>query len=219
MRINRLGGAVALALFAGAGCAQEPIGCQIGACGKQAQGYDDGTGHIVNVGKASPLPIAPPATIIASASFTTPVGTTAYASGNLIANAAAAASVTPLGWTACRAAGGTGMVRRLRLKTGDTGFAGATVRVHLHQLAPSFANGDHGAWLTSESNYLGALDVTFDRSFSDAVKGIGTPNAGSEINFDCASGSQSVYGEIEARGPITPQGAKAITAVIEVLAN
>ena len=158
-------------------------------------------------------------TVLASASFTTPAGTTAYASGGLIANSGAAGSVAPMAFTVCRTAGGTGMVRRGRIKSTDMGFGGQNVRLHLYRDSPVLTNGDHAAWLTTEANYLGAIDVTFDKTFSDQVKGIGVPNAGSEINFDCAAGSQVIYGLVEARGAITPQGGKVMTVVLEVLDN
>ncbi len=158
-------------------------------------------------------------TIIASANFTTPSGTTAYASGQLIANSATAGSVTPLTFAVCRTNANTGMVRRIRLKTTDTGFTGLTVYVKLYRDTPTLTNGDHGTWLTTESNYLGTVSVSLDQHFSDAEKGVGVPTAGSEINFDCASGSSNIYGLVVATSAVTPQGAKVFTAVAEVLAN
>jgi hypothetical protein len=156
---------------------------------------------------------------IASASLTTPAGASAYASGQLIANSATAGSVTPLTFAVCRINQGTGMVRRARLKTPDTGFAGQAVTVKLYRDSPTNSNGDHAAWLTTESNYIGSIAITLDQHFSDNEKGIGAPAVGSEINFDCAAGSQNLYGELVAGGPITPQGAKAFTLVLETLVN
>ncbi|HEV2530942.1 hypothetical protein [Phenylobacterium sp.] len=158
-------------------------------------------------------------TTIAGASFTTPASVVAYASGNLIANSATAGSVVPLSFTVCRVNAGTGMVRRARIKTPDTGFAGVTVTLKLYRDSPTNTNGDHGAWLTTESNYLGSMPVTFDQHFSDAEKGIGAPAIGSEINFDCAGGSQIIYGEVVAGGAITPQGAKLMSVTLETLVN
>jgi hypothetical protein len=158
-------------------------------------------------------------TVFAAANFTTPSGTTAYSSSQLIANSASAGSVTPLSFSACRVNGGTGMVRRVRIKTTDTGFAGQSVTLYLYRDSPTATNGDHATWLTTESNYLGAVAVTLDKHFSDYEKGIGVPVSGSEINFNCASGSSNIYGLVVAAGAITPQGAKVITATLEVLAN
>ncbi len=160
-------------------------------------------------------------TNIVGGSFTTPSGTTAYSSGQLIANSATAGSVTPLDFaTVCRVNQGTGMVRRARVKTPDTGFASATVILKLYRDSPTVTNGDHGTWLSTESNYIGQISVVLDQVFSDPMeKGIGAPSVGNEINFDCASGSQHLYGLLVAGGAITPQGGKTISVVLETLVN
>jgi len=159
-------------------------------------------------------------TIIASSNFTTPAGTTAYASGDLIANNATAGSVTPMSFTVCRVNAGTGMIRRARIKTTDTGFAAKGVILKLYKDSPTSTNGDNGAWLTTESNYLGQISVTLDQHFSDPMeKGVGTPSAGSEINYDCATGTSVIYGLLVANEAITPQGAKVHTIVLEALVN
>lgn len=159
-------------------------------------------------------------TIIASGSVTRPADTNAYAIGDLIANSVTAGSVTPMSLTAARVNQGTGMVRRVRLKVNDTAWAAAVVRVHFYKNSPTCANGDNGAWSTTESEYLGSCDVTFDKSFSDpVVKGIGVPAAGSEINFDCASSSQLIYALLESRSVVTPASAKVFSLVAEILAN
>ena len=159
-------------------------------------------------------------TIIAGASVTRPADTNAYAVGDLIANSTTAGSVTPLALTLARVNQGTGMIRRARLKVNDTAWLNATVRVHFYKNSPTCTNGDNGAWSTTESEYLGACDVTFDKSFSDPfVKGIGVPNSGSEINFDCAAASETIYVLLETRSAVTPGSAKAFSLVAEVLAN
>ena len=173
--------------------------------------------HCWDDGSCSDIVYAGGVPVAVGATFTTPSGTSAYASGNLIANSATAGSVTPLSFTVCSATGQSGMVRRVRVKTPDTGFAGQSVRIHLYKTSPTPTNGDHAAWLTTESTYIGALDVTLDKHFSDAEKGIGVPIAGSEINFDCTTGTQIIFGLVEARGAITPQGAKLMAVTLEVL--
>ncbi|MGI4879214.1 MAG: hypothetical protein ACRYG4_17200 [Janthinobacterium lividum] len=159
-------------------------------------------------------------TNIVAATFTTPTGVTPYAFGQLIANSATAASVVPMTFTtACRVQGGTGMVRRARIKVADTGFAATAVALQLYRDLPTITNGDHGVWLTTDSTFLGTIPVTFDKHFSDVEKGIGSPSVGSEINFDCAAGSQTIYGLLTATSGITPVGAKLVTVVLEVLEN
>lgn len=175
--------------------------------------------NAVNVTAATPLPTGKAA--IASASFNTPSGTTAYAIGDLVANSGTAGSVSPMQFSVCRdTSGATGMIRRVRVKTTDTGFAGATVRVHFYKSSPTSAVGDNGAYATTESDWIGDVDVILDHAFSDPLeKGIGVPAAGSEINYDCNSGVAVIYGLIETRTAATPQGAKAWIATVEALPN
>ncbi|MEI9890916.1 MAG: hypothetical protein WDN45_10385 [Caulobacteraceae bacterium] len=184
-------------------------------------GYAAGNGNpnTIPVTPQAPLPVGK--AVLAAATFTTPAGTTAYASGDLIANSGAAGSVTPMQFTVCRdVSGSTGMVRRARVKTPDTGMAAATVRLHLYKSSPTVANGDNGVYSSTESDWIGNIDVILDQAFSDPMeKGLGVPSVGSEINYDCNSGAQVIYGLLEARGTYTPQGAKAWTVVVEALPN
>lgn len=160
---------------------------------------------------------------VVGGTFTTPAGVTAYSIGDLIANSATAGSVVPITVAAARAADKTGMVRRARVKTVDTGAAGATVRVHLYKDDPSassgITNGDNGVWLTKEANYIGAFDVILDKHFSDQEKGVGAPLIGSELNFDPSSGTANIFALLEARTAFTPQGAKVWSLALEVLQN
>src|SRR5689334_10112995 len=68
---------------------------------------------------------------VAAASFTRPADTTAYASGDLVANNTSAGSVTPMTFAAARAADKGFMVRRARMKKSTTGTTGAQFRLHL----------------------------------------------------------------------------------------
>lgn len=155
----------------------------------------------------------------ASANFIRPADTAAYASGDLVANSTTAGSVVPMQFTVARVAGGSGMIRRLRVRKSGTGIVGATFRLHLYNTAPTPSNGDNGAWLTSgAASYMGALEVTLDRVFTDGAAGNGLPLTGSEINFALASG-QVVFGLLEARGAYQPANAEQFTVELEVLQN
>jgi hypothetical protein len=157
--------------------------------------------------------------------FTTTSATTAWASGQVIGDSATAGSVTKMQFQVCRVAAGTGMIRRARIKiASDTGFAGQPVVLYLYRDSPTLTNGDRGTWLTTDSNYIGKIPVTLNNHFSDYEKGIGLPTDSSsnvtEINYDCASSSQVIYGLLVAGGAITPQaGSKAVTVVLEALTN
>jgi len=157
---------------------------------------------------------------VASASFSRPADTTAYAVGDLVANATAAASVVPMQFSVARVADKSFRILRARLKKSGTATANASFRIHLHRDDPSgasgIANGDNGAWLTREASYIGAIDVTLDKAFSDGAKGIGIPNEGVAIAAVPSAGTQLVYGLIEARAAYAPASGETFTVTLEV---
>ena len=195
----------------------------------------DSTGKTVVVDDANPLPVAATATIEASevhigavggttakveASFTRPADATTYASGDLVANNTTAGSVTPMEFTVARVAGGSGMIRRARVRKTSTGVTGASFRLHLYLSAPTPQNGDNGVWSTNKAaDYVGALDVTVDRAFTDGAAGNGIPTNGAEINFDLPDGQTKLYGLLEARGAYAPGSGETITVGLEVIQN
>lgn len=158
-------------------------------------------------------------TAMASANFTRPADTTAYASGDLVANSTTAGSVTPMTLTIGRlssGSGASGMIRRARLRKTGTSVTNASFRLHLYRSSPTVSNGDNGAWLTNNvADYVGALDITVDRAFTDGASGNGTPITGSEINFS----HQTYYGLLEARAAYTPANAEVFTLELEVIQN
>lgn len=151
----------------------------------------------------------------APASFTRPADTTAYASGDLVANSTTAGSVSPLTLiTGNNITGGDQQVRRVRLRKTGTGVTNAAFRVHLYSSAPTVANGDNGAWSsTPAASWLGSLDVTIDKAFTDGAAGVGAPAVGSEIAFSSAG---SLYALVEARGAYTPASAEVFTVEAEI---
>lgn len=158
-------------------------------------------------------------TAIVGGTVTRPADTTAYTSGDLVSNSVTAGSVTPITVTAARVNAGSGLIRRVRLTTSSTSTTNASFRIHFYKNSPTCTNGDNGAWLTTESTYIGACDVTIDKVFSDAAKGIGVPNTGVEINFDAGAATQNIYALIEARGAYTPTSAETFTLAVEVIQN
>lgn len=155
---------------------------------------------------------------VVSESFTRPADTTAYASGDLVANSTTAGSVVPVPLVAARDNGASAMIRRVRLKKSGTSVTNASFRVHFYLSSPTPTNGDNGAWLTTESGYLGACDVTIDKAFSDAAEGIGVPNEGIEINFVPPTG-KTIYALVESRAAYTPASAEVFTITAEVMQN
>lgn len=159
-----------------------------------------------------------PNRLIAGAVLTRPADTTAYALGDLVANSTTAGSVVPLSFTVATTNDQGGTIRGVRLKTNNTAWAGYTVRLHLHKNAPTFTNGDNGAWLTTESEALGCFDVTFTETYSDAVKGYGVScRPGGEMpSFTPSSGTVLIYGDLEIRQAATPASGQTFTPVLEI---
>lgn len=160
------------------------------------------------------------AVVTARASITRPADTTAYASGDLVAHSTDAGLVEPFVFAVGRLPGGSGMVRRVRLVKTDVATANASFRLHLYAAIPRVANGDNGAWSSDgAANYLGSLDVSTDRAFTDGAAGQGDPTNGAEINFVLAEGQRVLYGLLEARGAYTPGSAEKFTPTLECLLN
>lgn len=152
------------------------------------------------------------------ASFTRPGNTTAYASGQLVANSTTAAAVVPLAFTV----GGNampGMMRltRVRLFKSGTSATNAAFRAHVYGASPTVANGDGGVWSTSQAAaYLGAIDVPSLKAFTDGCSDIGASAAGSELMLRLAAGNV-FYALLEARGAYTPIANEQFTLTLESL--
>jgi hypothetical protein len=143
---------------------------------------------------------------IASARFTRPSDTTAYASGDLVANSTTAGSVAAM---QIAVTPGLRQLRRVRIHTSSTNVTNAAFRVHFYGSAPTAANGDNAAWSTSAAaNYFGSVDVTVDKAFTDGAAGQAT----TEINFGSAG---ILYALIEARGAYTPTSAGVFNVTVE----
>lgn len=157
-----------------------------------------------------------------SYNFTRPANTTAYASGDLVANDTTAASVVAMSWTVGSPDSRKGFIRKVRMWSDDSDTTNASFRVHFYTANPCATaptNGDNGAYAVTITNasYIGAVDVTLDRTInnSDAF-GIGVPNSGAEMNYDLGSTGTTLYALIEARAAYTPASGEVFTVVPEI---
>lgn len=152
-----------------------------------------------------------------SAAFIRPNDTTAYASGDLVANSTTAGSVVPMQIPLGQIASiGHGLTRitRARLTKSGTGIANASFRVHLYEASPTPANGDNGAWSTDKAaNWLGNIDITSMLAFTDGATGTGSATAGSEMFLRLASGS--IFALLMAQGAYTPIANEVFTLTLE----
>jgi hypothetical protein len=154
--------------------------------------------------------MASPVRRLPSASFTRPADTTAYASGDLMANSTTAGSVVAMTFSpVTKGSGRSAQIRRVRISKTGTSVTNASVRLHLYTTSSiTAANGDNGAWSTDKAaNYVGSVDVTIDKAMTDGAAG----NATCEFNIN----SLSLYGLLEARGAYTPTSAEVFTVTLE----
>lgn len=146
--------------------------------------------------------------------FTRPADTTAYASGDLIANSTTAGSVVAVSLpNACPSLAGLAQIRRVHVKKSNASVTNAAVRVHLFNAAPTVANGDNGVIsMTGMAGYIGQVDVTIGQTFTDGAQG----SASCDFVFAAAAGSNTLYALVEARGAYTPASAEVFTVCIEI---
>lgn len=152
---------------------------------------------------------------IASASITRPADTTAYASGDLIANSTTAGSVTPLEFVSlAENPGGSVAINRMRLRKSGTSVTTCSIRIHLFTASPTVANGDNAAFSANKSaNWLGSFDVTVTQAFTDGAAVVVFPTLPVLIRMDPGVGS--IYGLLEARSAYTPANAETFTVTLE----
>lgn len=153
-----------------------------------------------------------------SGSFTRPNDTTAYASGDLVANSTTAGSVTPISLALTNPAQVQTIIKRIRLMKSGTTATNGQFRVHFYGASPTVANGDNGAWSSNKAaNYFGSIDVTVI-AFTDGCTGTGAATAGAEMQITLTSG-RTLYCLLEARAAYTPAAQEVFTLYAECLDN
>ena len=156
------------------------------------------------------------AAVITSNTITRPADVLAYTSGDLVANSITAGSVTPFSFAeAVPSFSGVSRISRIRLRKSGTSLTGATFRVHLYRSTVALSNGDNGAWLTPIANYIGAVELTTDRAFTDGAEGAGIPLIGTSITYTIPTGT-TLFALLEARGAYTPISGETFTLLAEV---
>lgn len=152
-----------------------------------------------------------------TATFTRPNDTTAYATGDLVANSVTNTSVTPMSFVVTGNVHGPLFVRRVKIKKSTNVTTAAQFRLHLYASSPTVANGDNGAWSSSESGYYGSIDVTVDKAFTDpASNGVGVPQSGTGTEITVPGGTDlTIYGLLEARAAYAPGAQEVFTVILE----
>lgn len=149
------------------------------------------------------------------AAFTRPADTTTYASGDLVANSTTAGSVSALAVSVASANGKPFTAVRAHLKKSGAVLTLASFRVHLYKTRPTVTNGDNGAWLSTESGYIGSFDLAIDKAFSDGAAGVGVPLVGTVMRILPITTGKTVFALIEARAAYVPISGEIFTLTLE----
>lgn len=152
-----------------------------------------------------------------SNTITRPANTTNYAQNNLIASSVTAGSVVVPSFSV---ASNGGAIPRVRLSTNKTsGWDAVVIRVRLWSSAPTYTNGDGGAYAiaTGAAGLLAVFDVTLSQ-FGDGATGMAAPNSGTAAWIK-VSGT-SVFWDLQytSAAALTPASGQTLTLVVE-LAN
>lgn len=147
--------------------------------------------------------------------ITRPANTTNYAQNNLIASSVTAGSVVVSSFSLLNSGG---VIPRVRLFTNKTsGWDGVVIRVRLWQSAPTYTNGDGGAYAVATNAFglLGAYDVTLSQ-FGDAATGIAAPNNGTAAWIKVPG--TAVFWDLQYLGSaaLTPASGQTFTMVAEI---
>lgn len=139
----------------------------------------------------------------ASATFTRPADTTAYAANDLVANSVTAGSVTPMTFAS---ATGFGAVTRARVEKSDKSTTNAAFDLYLFDQSPTVTNGDNAAFaIAALAGYLGKVSVTVGQAG-------GTSGASGNADASAISpGSARIYGLLVATAAYAPASAEVFT--------
>jgi hypothetical protein len=142
----------------------------------------------------------------ASASFTRPSNTTAYAAGDLVANNATAGSVTPM--TLSWPNGQNFAARNITLKKTKVDLTNASFNVWFFGASPTVTNGDNGAFAGDFLSSILFEPVRVDFAATATGAGvIGTSLFGDNLLILPAT----CYALLEALGAYTPASAEVFT--------
>jgi len=145
----------------------------------------------------------------ARAAFARPANTTAYVSGDLVANHATTGSVVPVALRVARNVGGAGKITKVGLAKSGIDPTNAQFRVHFFRDKPAVANGDNGVFSAAgvAAIHLGSVDITLATVHSDGVSAV----ADAALPFDCKDGSVEIFALVEARAAYTPASGETFT--------
>jgi hypothetical protein len=151
-----------------------------------------------------------------TSTLTRPADTTAYAANDLIASSTTAGSIVVPSFAIANAAGGA-IIPRMRLSTTATTGWGTTLTVTLWSAAPTYTNGDNGAYAvaTGAAGRLAAFSCTLTQ-YGDGAAGSCVITSGNALVLKLASGT-AVYWDLQATAAATPISGQTFTLTSETL--
>ena len=189
-----------------------------------AGGTSGGPGNIATVtdiaSLARQLVFSTQLRLTSASTLTRPANTTAYAAGQLVASNVTAGSIVVPSLAVALNNAGSGIVKRLRLRASQTtGLTAATsFGVDLWTAAPTFTNGDGGAYVvaTGSASWLGTF--TFGSMFQagDGAFAAAAPDVGQEIWFVCGAGSSNLYWSLFTNSAFTPTSGETFVLTAEL---
>jgi hypothetical protein len=152
-----------------------------------------------------------------TSTLTRPANTTAYAANQLIGSSTTAGSVVVPSFAIATTAGGA-IVPRLRLQTNvTTGWQGISIQVDLWTAAPTFTNGDGGAYApaTGSAGALGSYIIPLTQ-MGDGAVGAGPLSGANQLSMKLTSGT-AVFWTAKILGAATPISGQTFNLTAEVL--
>ena len=135
--------------------------------------------------------------------LTRPNNTTTYAGGDSISNDPTAANVTPLTVSVTTINDEPVNITQIVLDSTDTGFAAATIRLHLFSSDPTASSGvgagDNSPWTQKRGDWMGSLSGSLI-GFSDGAKGLLYPDGPPVIIAPVESGGVRLWWQLQLLG-------------------
>jgi hypothetical protein len=168
---------------------------------------------------------AVPVTALSSSAITNPTSmltrsanVTAYATGQLVANNTTAGSVVVPSFVIATSAGGA-IIPRLRLLTNaSTGWNGVNFSINLWRAAPTYTNGDGGAYspATGSAGWLANFLISGMTQFGDGAVGSGSIATANEMTIKLPSGT-AIFWDLQILSTATPISGQTFTLTAELL--
>jgi hypothetical protein len=151
--------------------------------------------------------------------MTRPLNTIAYAANQFIGSNTTAGSVVVPSFAIVTTAGGA-IFPRLRLRTNATsGWGGVSLSINLWSAAPTYTNGDGGAYAvaTGSAGWIANVQMSLIQ-FGDGAAGAGPITGANEMALKLASGT-SVFWDIQmgTASSATPISGQTFTITAELL--